>query len=147
MDSEERERLKFSGGELQVRSIRDKLETIGMCFLNLSLYDPVHEAFNYEVVFNTLNFLRQEIHNDLSEPDKRESLIYKKIYEDFIKIHPVHKMVKNETKRPIWTPKFFPKNLFFIKKILYTYETAIRKYLDQAGINPKQKKHGRIQFE
>ena len=123
---------KFNEAFLKMHRIHKLQDSIIQCSFNLQGYNENVLAFNYQIVLSCVNGIMKEVWGKLTE-DEREEVTKKRLaIEGFIKKHPIHENIKNQTNNKSNT-RFNKLNWEVLEKYLLEYDLYLRELLTRTG--------------
>ena len=126
---------KFNAGVLKMQRIHDLLQQINLANLNLLAYNEGLGTYNYHMKFHSCNGIFHETESKLNKTKTAEGERQRLIIESLLKRFPPNKTFKDR----VWPYKergaFVSKNWDMLEPELHKYESLIRDFLDETGMD------------
>lgn len=132
---EEPTKSQFNAGIAQAQEIREHqnlLNKAKISLLSISMDPEYPSIYNFELCLKILNNLFKEVEPKCSSTEKDNLYKLKNVSESFLDRHPIVKRINGRTVIDNNSLKVF-------KKILETYEEAVRKSIDDHNFNSPSK--------
>lgn len=125
---------KFNAGMLQMQRLHQLQDLINKVRINPLTFNEEYGVFNYQVFFSNLDGLFHETWGKLGDKEKEIGKYFIETLTQMFKKYPIHEETKDKNSQRSQY-KLNQKNWEIIRKMLFEFESIIRKYLDTHKFN------------
>lgn len=136
---------EFNEATLKMQRIGAAQEIINELRTNLLAWNPAYLKYNYEVVISNLVSLCYEVFPSMTEGEREEFALLRKIIDDTIANRPIREKTKVSTFSGSETnTRLNKENWDILRNAMFKFEDFARQQVDSHGFsNPKKKDAGK----
>jgi len=134
----------FNEAALKMKRIHESQNVVNSLSVNLLMYNPIAQKYNYEIVCAELITLLHEVSGKLSDNEKKEGKRWRDLLISVLEIKPIYTKEYNESLGNLKSyDKHHPENWKYLRKIIFEFGDLIREYLEKHGLSaPNQESDG-----
>lgn len=134
----------FNEAALKMKRIHESQDVINSLSVNLLMYNPIAQKYNYEIVCSELITLFHEASGKLSPDEKKEGKRWRGLLIASLEVKPIFTTEYQESLGSLKTfNKHNSENWSFLRKVIFEFGDLIREYLEKHGLSaPNQESDG-----
>ena len=125
---EETKSAKFNAGVLSTKRIDKLLDTMNSCKHSLSAWNLVFQDWNYNIWFNNIDSLFDEIEGFLNEEESKKCIKFSFLIDKMMSEFPIHSQESKHPEQQQVKYRLNKENLTILKRALQKYERIVRRY-------------------